>query len=108
MTTVDTSVDSMPSSVTDMQPLIKEFMDKFKHIKQEQELLKNDEKELFEEYKDCDPVHTSKEFSDDLRFKLNLPIADIDSSSSKFFREVFVNPPRTNTALTEKDVTWDL
>lgn len=63
---------------------------------------------LFEEYKDCDPVYTSKEFGDDLRFKLNLPIADIDSSSSKFFREVFVNPPRTNTALTEKDVTWDL
>lgn len=63
---------------------------------------------LFEEYKDCDPIYTSKEFGDDLRFKLNLPIADIDSSSSKFFREVFVNPPRTNTALTEKDVTWDL
>lgn len=63
---------------------------------------------LFEEWKDCNPIDTSKKFGDDLRFKLNLPIADIDSSSSKFFREIFVNPPRTNTALTEKEVTWDL
>ncbi len=63
---------------------------------------------LFEEWKDHDPIETAKRFGDELRDKLNLPIADIDQKSSKFFREVFVNPPRTNTALTEKEVTWDL
>ena len=63
---------------------------------------------LFEEWKDCDPINTAKRFGDDLREKLHLPIADIDRDSSKFFREVFVNPPRTPNALTEKEVTWDL
>lgn len=63
---------------------------------------------LFVEWKDCDPVQTAKRFGNDLRLKLNLPIADIDLDSSKFFREVFVNPVRTNTALTEKEITWDL
>lgn len=64
--------------------------------------------DLFEEWKDYDPIETAKKFGDQLRDKLNLPIADIDVDSSKFFREVFVNPPRTNKALTEKEVTWDL
>lgn len=63
---------------------------------------------LFEEWKDYDPIETAKKFGKNLREKLNLPIADIDADSSKFFREVFVNPPRTNKALTEKEVTWDL
>lgn len=63
---------------------------------------------LFREWSDVDPVYTAKRFGNELREKLNLPIADIDVGSSKFFREVFVNPTRTNTALLEKDVTWDL
>ena len=63
---------------------------------------------LFEEYKDCDPIHTALDIGTELRKKLNLPIADIDKDSSAFFREVFVNPPRTPNALTEKEVTWDL
>jgi hypothetical protein len=43
-----------------------------------------------------------------LRSKLLLPVADLDSTQSLFFKEVWTNPPRTNTALTEKEVTWDI
>ena len=48
--TVDGS-DVMPSSITELKPIVDEFMTKLKRIKQEQELLKSDEKELYEEYK---------------------------------------------------------
>lgn len=48
--TVDGS-DVMPSSITELKPIVDEFMTKLKRIKQEQELLKADEKELYEEYK---------------------------------------------------------
>lgn len=47
----EVTADSMPASITELQPLIAEFMTKFKRVKQEQELLKNEERELFEEYK---------------------------------------------------------
>jgi hypothetical protein len=47
----EVTADSMPTSVTELKPLVDEFMKKYKTIKQEQELLKNQEKELFEEYK---------------------------------------------------------
>lgn len=43
-------VDRMPTSITELEPLIKEFIDKLKVIKNEQETLKTDEKELLEEY----------------------------------------------------------
>lgn len=43
-----------------------------------------------------------------LRTKINLPVADLDAAQSKFFKEVWINPPRTHNALTEKEVTWDL
>lgn len=42
--------DVMPTSITDLEPVIKEFVDKLKVIKNEQETLKLDEKELVEEY----------------------------------------------------------
>ena len=45
------TADSMPTSVTELKPLVDEFLDKFKRIKQEQELLKDQERELFDEYK---------------------------------------------------------
>lgn len=48
--TVD-GADVMPSSLTELKPLVDEFLTKLKRIKQEQELLKVDEKELYEEYK---------------------------------------------------------
>lgn len=42
--------DSMPASITELEPIVKEFVEKLKTIKNEQELLKQDEKELLEEY----------------------------------------------------------
>jgi len=63
---------------------------------------------LFLEHKDKDPSVESNKLGDDIRLKLNLPIADFDQSQSKFFKEVWTNPPRTNTALTEREVKWDL
>jgi hypothetical protein len=63
---------------------------------------------LFTEHKDLDPIYTARRYGDALRRELNLPIADLDPDQSKFFREVWVNPPRTHNALTEKEVTWDL
>jgi hypothetical protein len=63
---------------------------------------------LFDEHKDLDPIYTARRYGDALREELNLPIADLDPAQSKFFKEVWTNPPRTNTALTERDVSWDL
>lgn len=45
-------VDVGPSSITDLEPIIQEFVEKMKRIKNEQELLKQDEKDLMEEYKE--------------------------------------------------------
>lgn len=49
-----------------------------------------------------------QELGNIIRSKLLLPIADLDSTQSLFFKEVWTNPPRTNLALTEKEVTWDI
>lgn len=64
--------------------------------------------ELFEQHKDLDPIYTAKRYGDHITDSLNLPVANLDPSQSKFFKEVWTSPPRTNTALTEKEVTWDL
>jgi hypothetical protein len=47
----DETPDIMPSSITELQPLVFEFIGKLKRIKNEQELLKTEERDLFEEYK---------------------------------------------------------
>ncbi len=49
---VSSGVDTMPSSITELEPLVKEFIEKLKTIQHEQELLKEDEKALVEEYKE--------------------------------------------------------
>jgi len=46
----ETGVDRMPSSITELEPVIKEFVEKLRTIKTEQEILKQDERELIEEY----------------------------------------------------------
>jgi hypothetical protein len=43
-------VDSMPAGLTELEPIVREFVEKLKTLKNEQELLKQDEKELLEEY----------------------------------------------------------
>ena len=64
--------------------------------------------DLFDQVKDKDIDKEIQYLGNDLRSKLNLPVADLDSNQSKFFKEVWTSPPRTNTALTEKEVSWDL
>jgi hypothetical protein len=49
-----------------------------------------------------------RELGEILNSKLLLPMTDLNEEQSKFFKEVWTNPPRTNTALTEKEVTWDI
>jgi len=49
-----------------------------------------------------------QELGDIIRSKLSLPVADLNNSQSLFFKEVWTNPPRTNLALTEKEITWDI
>jgi len=44
-------VDGMPASFTELEPVVREFMDRFKAIKNEQETLKQDEQDLIEDYR---------------------------------------------------------
>ena len=48
--TDDSGVDVMPSSITELQPIIEEFINKLKTIESEIELLKQDKQELVDEY----------------------------------------------------------
>ena len=64
--------------------------------------------ELFNDTKDIPIEANTKWLGEQLRTKINLPVADLDATQSKFFKEVWINPPRTHNALTEKEVTWDL
>lgn len=43
-------VDVQPTSITELEPIVKEFVTRLKTIKNEQELLKQDEKDLIEEF----------------------------------------------------------
>jgi uncharacterized protein (UPF0335 family) len=49
-TTEPSGVDVQPSSLTELEPLVKEFVEKYETITNEEELLKTDKKELIEEY----------------------------------------------------------
>tara|TARA_B100000989_G_scaffold120888_1_gene89196 strand:- start:26340 stop:27332 length:993 start_codon:yes stop_codon:yes gene_type:complete len=44
----------------------------------------------------------SERLGDELRKKLKIPLAELDSDGSKFFKKVYYNPPRS-TLVTEKD-----
>ena len=46
----DRGVDVMPSSLTELEPVIREFVEKLRALKNEQDLLKQDEKDLLEDY----------------------------------------------------------
>lgn len=63
---------------------------------------------LFDDVKGNCTDTTLKWLGQQLRTKINLPVADLDATQSKFFKEVWINPPRTHNALTEKEVSWDL
>jgi len=64
MTTKDNSqqgIDSQPSSVTDLEPLVKEFITELKRIDSEIEILTLDRKELFEKYSEKIDVKTLRQ-----------------------------------------------
>lgn len=63
---------------------------------------------LFEEHQDVDPEHAAKKFADTLQLHLNLSVADLNSDQSKFFKEVWNNPPRFDHMIKELDTDWDL
>lgn len=50
----------MPTSLTELEPIVREFVEKLKNVKNEQELLKQDEKELIESYKKKLDIKTLK------------------------------------------------
>ena len=53
-------VDSMPTGLRELEPIVREFVEKLKSIKNEQELLKQDEKALLEEYAEKLDMNTLK------------------------------------------------
>lgn len=54
-------VDVQPTSITDLEPLIKEFISELKRIDSEIEILSLDRKELFEKYAEKIDVKTLKQ-----------------------------------------------
>mgnify|MGYP000532333582 CR=1 FL=1 len=50
--------NQMPMNVADLEPIVKEFIEKMNTIKQEEETLKEDRKALIEEYKEKLDVKT--------------------------------------------------
>ena len=46
----ETQADSQPMSLTELQPIVDEFIKRYQVVKNEQELLKEDEKTLIEEF----------------------------------------------------------
>ena len=51
-------------------------------------------KEKWQEVKDSDPTVESAILGDKLRQGLNIDIANLDANSSKFFKRIYINPPR--------------
>ena len=45
---------------------------------------------------------------EELRSNLNLSVAELDHTQSKFFKEVWTNPPRFDSMIKELDTNWDL
>jgi hypothetical protein len=64
--------------------------------------------QLFNEHKDFDPIYTARRYGEHLQLQLNLNVADLDPTQSKFFKEVWNNPPRFDSMTKELDTDWDL
>jgi hypothetical protein len=50
MSKIQDNADAMPSTITEIEPIVKEFIEKLRTIQHEQETLKQDEKSLLEDY----------------------------------------------------------
>jgi hypothetical protein len=64
--------------------------------------------ELFKEKHYNDPMEQIVMVGDQLRTKLNMPMHFFTPEQSKFFKEVWNNPPRFDTMTRELDTNWDL
>lgn len=53
-------------------------------------------------------LEMSKDLGQKIRKQLNMNIADLDEYQSKFFKDVWVNPPRVEIATREQDTDWDI
>lgn len=51
-------------------------------------------KERWTEVHEHDPVAMAQEIGDNLRKGLNIDIADLDAQQSRFFKNIYINPPR--------------
>jgi hypothetical protein len=43
-----------------------------------------------------------------IRLKLNMNVANLDATQSRFFKDVWVNPPRFDIHTRERDTDWDI
>lgn len=60
MATKETLADEQPASITELQPLVEEFVKRLKTIENEIKLLNDDKKQLVEEFSDRLDVKTLK------------------------------------------------
>jgi hypothetical protein len=63
---------------------------------------------LFEEKFYNDPLEQIIMLGEQLKFKLDLPMHYFSPEQSRFFKEVWVNPPRYDYMVKELDTNWDL
>ncbi len=57
---------------------------------------------------EADVLLKIKELGEVIRLKLNMNVADLGPLESKFFKDVWVNPPRLEVATREQDTDWDI
>ena len=63
---------------------------------------------MFEERAYHDPLEQVIMLGEKLKFSLDLPMHFFNSEQSRFFKEVWVNPPRYDHMIKELDTDWDL
>jgi hypothetical protein len=63
---------------------------------------------LFNEHEAFDPIYAARQYGEQLQLQLNLNVTDLDPTQSKFFKEVWNNPPRFDSMTKELDTDWDL
>ena len=78
--------------VRDFEYLNQMYADSVKYMENDQSLVKE----------------MIKELGETIRLKLNMPVADLDEIQSRFFKDVWVNPPRLATTVREQDTDWDI
>ena len=64
--------------------------------------------ELFKEKHRNNPMEQIVMIGDQLRLRLNMPMHFFTPEQSKFFKEVWINPPRFDGMVRELDTNWDL